>query len=93
MAAAIMKQEIGNRYGRLLVVGGPQRRGRNHYVHCRCDCGVEKEIRLYNLWIGKSKSCGCLKLDTLRARGTRHAALPDLKENEGTRVDRCPEAG
>lgn len=32
---------------------------------CVCDCGVEKAIRSGSLKSGSSKSCGCLKLDSL----------------------------
>ena len=29
--------------------------------HCRCDCGVERDIRAGTLKNGSSRSCGCLK--------------------------------
>lgn len=28
---------------------------------CRCSCGKEKEVSAFNLTMGKTKSCGCLK--------------------------------
>jgi hypothetical protein len=33
--------------------------------HCRCECGIERDIRAGSLKSGESKSCGCLKLDVL----------------------------
>ena len=39
MAAPSMKQEVCNRYGRLLAVGEAE----------RCDCGTEREVCLSNL--------------------------------------------
>lgn len=33
--------------------------------HCKCDCGTERDIRAGTLISGNSKSCGCLKMDTL----------------------------
>lgn len=33
--------------------------------HCRCDCGVEKDIRAHSLKSGSTLSCGCLKSDRL----------------------------
>lgn len=33
--------------------------------HCRCDCGTEKAIRARTLKSGESKSCGCLKTESL----------------------------
>lgn len=32
----------------------------NRAFLCRCDCGVEKEIRLLHLIRGRIKSCGCI---------------------------------
>jgi len=29
------------------------------YLLCRCKCGLEREVHVYSLTIGKSKSCGC----------------------------------
>jgi len=39
---------------------------------CRCSCGTVISIRQSRLWSGNNKSCGCLKLDKLRARSTKH---------------------
>lgn len=33
--------------------------------HCRCDCGVERDIRAGSLKSGSSRSCGCLKNDII----------------------------
>lgn len=33
--------------------------------HCRCECGTERDVRAGTLKNGMSKSCGCLKHDTL----------------------------
>ncbi len=59
----------GKRFGRLTVIGrGPdQPRGRTHRVqwHCRCDCGNECVCASTNLVQGKSRSCGCLQIDTI----------------------------
>jgi hypothetical protein len=39
---------------------------------CRCKCGTEKIIVGVVLRDGRSRSCGCLKLETLVARSTTH---------------------
>lgn len=63
---------VGNRYGRLLVIGDappkvsrgagkPRRR-----VFVRCDCGTEKPIRVDALASGATVSCGCVRLEQLR---------------------------
>lgn len=41
---------------------------------CKCDCGVEKEVRGNDLRSGKIKSCGCLgKEKRLIATQKRHS--------------------
>lgn len=37
-----------------------------------CSCGNRKCISGYNLRIGKTKSCGCLSVDSSRERSTTH---------------------
>jgi len=39
---------------------------------CRCACGVERVINGIVLRDGRSQSCGCLKLEGLAARSTKH---------------------
>lgn len=55
------KNEIGNRYGKWLVVQKASER--NSYGDvcwiCQCDCGTIKTISGKVLRRGKSKSCGC----------------------------------
>jgi len=61
-----MKANItGKRFGRWTVLGMcPERRrhiGGAHIVwRCRCDCGVERNVRGSALRFGKSRSCGCV---------------------------------
>jgi len=38
----------------------------------KCDCGNEKEIRLYDVKNEKTKSCGCLSSEINRKRLTKH---------------------
>ena len=39
------------------------------YWDCRCVCGVEHAVKVYELLQGNSKSCGCRRGDTLRTHG------------------------
>jgi hypothetical protein len=39
---------------------------------CRCECGVEKIIRVDHLVSGETISCGCKKLDLLKEKSTTH---------------------
>jgi hypothetical protein len=59
---------LGERYGRLLVLKeAPRATGRRAYL-CLCDCGATPVVRSDYLRCGKTRSCGCLRRDSLRAR-------------------------
>lgn len=55
--------EIGNRYGRLVVVSKDEElsieKHRAYWV-CKCDCGNTKIVSSKCLRDGKTKSCGCI---------------------------------
>lgn len=66
------KKEVlpGERFGRLTIikeVGTIIRKPRLYERRflCRCDCGNEKEVSLYSLTRGYTRSCGCLASDKL----------------------------
>lgn len=35
----------------------------------RCECGTERRVRLQSLEMGKSRSCGCVRLKNLQRGG------------------------
>ena len=52
----------GKKFGRLTVVDKKGKEANGLVLwNCLCECGTEKIIKGYNLKIGKTKSCGCLK--------------------------------
>lgn len=55
-----LKDETGNRFGRLLVIHKAADETDGKWVCC-CDCGNEKVVRGVNLRKGRVKSCGCLR--------------------------------
>lgn len=70
----------GRRFGRWVVLyrgKGPinsKAKRSATYWHCRCDCGVEKDVAAASLKHGISQSCGCLKIDNLsKNRDLRNA--------------------
>jgi len=69
---------VGNVYGRLTVLS-LARRGTDdrkyYYWLCRCNCGVEKVIHQELLRSGRTKSCGCLLLDSRKAKGNRNDVM------------------
>lgn len=67
----------GDRVGRWTVVGAAAARllpsGQSVYrVHCRCDCGNERDVAKAKLASGASKSCGCLQRELARDSHTVH---------------------
>lgn len=64
-----MKDVIGKRYGRLVVIGEIPKEERGcacRVVTCQCDCGNIKNIRLPNLTSGNTTSCGCFAKENAR---------------------------
>lgn len=64
----------GDRFGRLTVASransSPNRPGL--HFHVRCDCGAELVVAGRSLRTGNSQSCGCLRLERVRAALTTH---------------------
>lgn len=76
------KNRLGDRYGRLVVIGfAGTKRGTNGGALwlCRCDCGVEKVIAARNLRAG-SKSCGCQEGGP-RPTANRNIIMSQYKHN------------
>ena len=62
---------VGDKFGRWEVVyQNPTAKRSNgkplHSWHCKCDCGVERDVDEVSLTRGRSVSCGCYVVDTMR---------------------------
>lgn len=82
---------IGDRFERLVVIGNGKRdnAGRQRLI-CKCDCGTEKEFDAYNLKSGKSKSCGCLRIQLTIKRNTKHGMSCSCEYSSWTyMIQRC----
>lgn len=68
-----MQTELTFEGSRLTVIGEdtPGNRGNRRLV-CRCECGTIKTFYRYNLRNGMTRSCGCLRSETMRHRETVH---------------------
>ena len=67
----------GVRFGRYVVIGEAEQRGKNRRWLCRCDCGAEKEVFQNGLTIGRVVSCGCFNKDQKTKHGMeRHPLYP-----------------
>jgi len=62
------KDLIGEKFGRLLVISESKKRTTSGLVfwECVCDCGNKKIINGSSLRRGKTQSCGCLMLESVR---------------------------
>lgn len=71
--AAYFEDLTGRVFARLTVVAHHDRTTqRLHRWRCSCECGAEIIVAGKFLRSGHTKSCGCLRSDTLRAMTTKH---------------------
>ena len=57
----------GKRFGRWKVLHiGTRTKGNRITWRCECDCGNIRDVLTHGLLSGKSKSCGCLVVDTMQ---------------------------
>ena len=64
---------VGQEFGRLTVINILAEKRYSHTIcHCKCDCGNEKDISVYSLIKGKTKSCGCYNKEKARETLSTH---------------------
>ena len=56
---------MGQRYGRLTVIGRAPNKGKKVCWWCRCDCDMLVSVQTFDLIFGKSQSCGCYRAEML----------------------------
>ena len=61
----------GERFGRLYAIKRFVR-GQRAFYECDCDCGNVVDVRGDSLTSGKTRSCGCLSVDTAISTHTTH---------------------
>lgn len=64
----LRKEIIGQRNGRLVVVGVVGVKNGKTIIKVVCDCGKTKEIVRGNFHPSGTKSCGCLNLENVMER-------------------------
>jgi len=81
---------IGDRYTRWVVVGEDRQiqSGAKKKLHClcRCDCGVERVVRLDGLMSGASTSCGCILKESKISDEERKARKSAYQSSERGRM-------
>jgi hypothetical protein len=60
----------GQRYGRLTVIKEADQNGYTRRWLCRCDCGNEMTVTMYNLRTGHTVSCGCVQKERASQNNT-----------------------
>lgn len=74
MAGSVMKDMTGAKYGRLTVLHfSHYDERRQPYWACSCECGGKITTRGAVLRGGITKSCGCLRLETITKHGHNHS--------------------
>ena len=69
-----------------MVLSEAEKRGKNRYWLCKCDCGVEKEVQQDNLRTGNTKSCGCYKKEIMTKHGMTNDPIYKLWHHM---INRC----
>lgn len=78
----LLKDEVGNRYGRLVVSEMLYNYKNNlTYCKCTCDCGNTVIVKLNSLHTNNTQSCGCIHSPSLI--GKRFGKLTVIKEVNG----------
>lgn len=85
---------IGKRFGRLVVLNifsKISKRGwKARYARCRCDCGTEKDVAIYNLISGSIISCSCQsKLNRIKELTTHNLSKHPLYRKFFDMKKRC----
>lgn len=92
-----MRDLTGERFGKLVVLCKAEPRitakGKTESIwHCKCDCGIEKNVLERNLIYSGTSSCGCLQRECIgklrRKHGDTGTRLYQAWENMRARCNR-----
>lgn len=81
-----LSQLAGKRFGNLLVLSQapshvtPSGNNRTRW-HCQCDCGQQMTAWAEHLVSGRVVSCGCRKIERVKALNTKHGLTGSLEWN------------
>lgn len=81
--------KIGEKYNSLTVLRYSHSEGNFKYYTCQCDCGNIKNIQIYNLIKGKSKTCGCISIKHGLYSSPEFAAWREIKYRCNTKTSRA----
>lgn len=73
----------GNIYGRLTAIEiYPAPRSKRAVWKCRCECGNITYVSISDLKCGKTRSCGCLRIEFLKTGIAQRARHSKLREGQ-----------
>lgn len=67
-----IEANVGDRFGRLVIIKEIAKRDKQRYFLCSCDCGDLREVRYKSLRAGEQKSCGCARNERNRTSNLIH---------------------
>lgn len=71
---------IGKKFGRWTVLS---EKDNKHKIKVQCDCGTIKNINYYSVTKGRSKSCGCLNSELIKARCSKDIHTEQINKRYG----------
>lgn len=95
MARGNMKDLSGTQFGYLLAVEPIGRAKDRHIIwRCICTCGNITYVSSHSLLRGRTKSCGCMKIEMIRDANTKHGFrlyrnMPRIYKTWLNMKDRC----
>ena len=75
------KNLLGERFGRLTVIGKAENANEHVMWTCQCDCGSMSKVSSQSLRSGNSSSCGCIRKEMLVGRITKHGQARERDRN------------
>lgn len=72
---------VGEKFGRLTVIGFEGVKDRKSRWKCVCECGLTVVVSGNNLRSGNTKSCGCMKRDAAAATGKANRRHGESREH------------
>lgn len=81
--------QIGNRFGKLIVLEYAGKSGKYHRWLCQCDCGKQTTARDSTLKNGTTRSCGCSMRNTIHGWSMKNGKRPSEYGSWQGIVSRC----
>lgn len=61
MKAIDPTQHVGKTFNKWTILEYLEKRGKEYFYLCECECGTRREVQARNIIKGGSKSCGCIQ--------------------------------